>query len=264
VNWHRRWGSTTGVAAPVSQGRNRGTTSGIPRFFSAAARDALATQVSGVHRLLLIATAGITMLAAAPRASAQGDARLDVQLPARAVGGADGPSFSARAVLATRELRDLLRAGFPARLHFRSELWRNDRLNNTRDQAVEWDMLVRFDQLGQKYEVYRIVGERASRLGRVDTVEEAEALVERPFRILAPPMRRGRSYYYDSSLDVEVLSLSDLDEVERWLRGEVRPTLRGDRNPGTAVTRTVRTFFVRLLGGERRHYQTQTKTFTAE
>ncbi len=204
------------------------------------------------------------MLAAAPTASAQGDARLDVQLPARAVGGADGPSFSPRAVLATRELRDLLRAGFPARLHFRSELWRNDRLNNTRDQAVEWDMLVRFDQLGQKYEVYRIVGERASRLGRVDTVEEAEALVERPFRILAPPMRRGRSYYYDSSLDVEVLSLSDLDEVERWLRGEVRPTLRGDRNPGTAVTRTVRTFFVRLLGGERRHYQTQTKTFTAE
>jgi len=41
--------------------------------------------------------------------------------------------------------------------------------------------------------------------------------------------------------------------VERWLRGEVRPALRGDRNPGTALTRTVRSFFVRLLGGQRRH-----------
>ena len=112
------------------------------------------------------------------------------------------------------------------------------------------------DQLNRKFEVFRIVGDRASRLGRFDTAEEAEAMVERPFRIMAPPMRRGSSYYYDSSLDVEVLSLSDLDEVERWLRG--------DRNPGTAVTRTVRTFFVRLLGGERRHYQTQTKPFTAE
>jgi hypothetical protein len=217
-----------------------------------------------VQHVLATVLLSVLLLGAAPAMRAQADARLEVTLPARAIGGADGPSFAPKAVLASRDLRDLLRAGFPARLHFRSELWRNERLNNTRDQAVEWDMLVRYDQLGQKYEVYRIVGERASRLGRVDTVEEADALVERPFRILAPPMRRGRSYYYDSSLDVEVLSLSDLDEVERWLRGEVRPTLRGDRNPGTAVTRTVRGFFVRLLGGERRHYQTQTKTFTAE
>jgi hypothetical protein len=158
----------------------------------------------------------------------------------------------------------MLKGGFPARLHFRCELWRNDRFNNQLDAAGEWDMLVRFDQLNRKFEVYRIVGDRANRLGRFDTAADAEALVEQPFRIKAPPMRRGTSYYYDSSLDIEVLSLSDLDEVERWLRGEVRPALRGDRNPGTAVTRTVRSFFVKLLGGERRHYQTQTKPFTAE
>lgn len=217
-----------------------------------------------LRTLLLAALLGVSTPGSQGLIQAQHDARLDVQLPARAVGGADGPAFAPRSMLATRDLRDLLRAGFPARLHFRCELWRNERLNNTLDAAVEWDMLVRFDQLNRKYEVYRIVGEQASRLGRLDTIEEAEALVERPFRIMAPPMRRGRSYYYDSSVDVEVLSLSDLDEVERWLRGEVRPALRGDRNPGTAVTRTVRTFFVRLLGGERRHYQTQTKTFTAE
>jgi hypothetical protein len=216
------------------------------------------------RRTLRILLAAALLGAVAAPVRAQGDARLEVQLPARAIGGGDGPSFAPRAVLASRELRELLRGGFPARLHFRSELWRNERLNNTRDGAVEWDMLVRFDQLNQKYEVYRIVGDVARRLGRYDTAEEAEAMVERPFRIMAPPMRKGRSYYYDSSLDVEVLSLSDLDEVERWLRGEVRPALRGDRNPGTAVTRTVRSFFVRLLGGERRHYQTQTRTFTAE
>ncbi len=196
--------------------------------------------------------------------AAQADARLDVQLPVRAVSSGEGPTFSPRSVLASRDLRELLKGGFPARLHFRCELWRNETLNNTRNGAVEWDMLVRFDQLNQKYDVYRIVGDKASRLGRFNTAEEAEAEVEKPFRIMAPPLRRGRSYYYDSSLDVEVLSLSDLEEVERWLRGEVRPALRGDRNPGTAVTRTVRTFFVKLLGGERRHYQTQTGTFTVE
>ena len=214
--------------------------------------------------MLMAALIGMMSLGTTSAARAQSDARLEVLLPSRAVGQGDGPAFVPRAMLASRELRDLLRAGFPARLHFRCELWRNERLNNQLDAAVEWDMLVRFDQLNRKFEVYRIVGERASRLGRFDTAEEAELQLERPYRIMAPPMRRGRSYYYDSSADVEVLSLTDLDEVERWLRGEVRPALRGDRNPGTAVTRTVRSFFVRLLGGERRHYQTQTRTFTAE
>ena len=214
--------------------------------------------------MLMAALIGMMSLGTTSAARAQSDARLEVLLPSRAVGQGDGPTFVPRAMLASRELRDLLRAGFPARLHFRCELWRNERLNNQLDAAVEWDMLVRFDPLNRKFEVYRIVGERASRLGRYDTAEEAELQLERPFRIMAPPMRRGRSYYYDSSADVEVLSLTDLDEVERWLRGEVRPALRGDRNPGTAVTRTVRSFFVRLLGGERRHYQTLTRTFTAE
>ncbi len=214
--------------------------------------------------LLTAALSIMAMMGSATGAWAQSDARLEVMLPARAVAGGEGPAFAPRSMLATRELRDLLRGGFPARLHFRCELWRNERLNNTLDAAVEWDMLLRYDQLSKKYDVFRVVGDQASRLGRLDSIEEAEALLEKPFRIMAPPMRRGRSYYYDSSVDVEVLSLSDLDEVERWLRGEVRPALRGDRNPGTAVTRTVRTFFVRLLGGERRHYQTQTRSFTAE
>lgn len=211
-----------------------------------------------------MALLSVIALAAVSESGAQADARLEVSLPARAVVGGEGPSFAPRAVLASRELRELLRAGFPARLHFTSELWRNDRLNNTRAGLIAWDMLVRFDQLSQKFEVYRVVDDRASRLGLFDTPEEAEAAIEKPFRIMAPPMRRGGKYYYDSSLDVEVLSLSDLEEVERWLRGDIRPALRGDRNPGTAVTRTVRGFFVRLLGGERRHYQTRTRTFTAE
>ncbi len=222
------------------------------------------TRRTALRAILAAGVVAVCTGAPASALRAQNDARLDVVLPTRAIGLSDGPAFAARNVLATRELRDLLRSGFPARLHYRCELWRNERLNNSIDRAVEWDMLVRFDQLNRKYEVYRIVDDRVSRLGRYDTAEEAEAQVERPFRIKAPPMQRGRSYYYESSLDVEVLSLSDLDEVERWLRGEVRPALSGDRNPGTALTRTVRGFFVRLLGGERRHYQTRTPVFVAD
>ena len=218
-----------------------------------------------VVRTLVACAAGVALLVApGPALQAQVDARLEVQLPARAVGTGEGPAFTARAVLATADLRELVRGGFPARLHFRCELWRDERMNNSIAAAVEWDMLVRFDQLSRKYEVFRIADNRVSRLGQFDSAAEMEALVEKPYRVQAPPMTRGRRYYYDTSLDIEVLSLTDLDEVERWLRGEVRPALRGDRNPGTAVTRTIRGFFVKLLGGERRHYQAQSRSFTAE
>jgi hypothetical protein len=63
------------------------------------------------------------------------------------------------------------------------------------------------------------------------------------------------------SLDVQTLSVTDLDEVSRWLRGEVRPAFRGDRNPGTAFTRGLRSLTTRLLGGEQRGYTARTDTF---
>jgi len=58
-----------------------------------------------------------------------------------------------------------------------------------------------------------------------------------------------------------VISMSDLDELERWLRGELRPAVRGKRNPGTALGRGISTLATRLLGGEKRRYEQRTETF---
>ena len=58
-----------------------------------------------------------------------------------------------------------------------------------------------------------------------------------------------------------MLSVNDLDEVERWLRGELRPAVRGERNPGTAITRGLRSLVVGILGGENRHYEARSRTF---
>jgi hypothetical protein len=55
--------------------------------------------------------------------------------------------------------------------------------------------------------------------------------------------------------------VTDLDEVGRWLRGEMQPAVRGDGNPGTALGRGLRRLFVRLLGAERRNLQTRSATF---
>jgi len=51
--------------------------------------------------------------------------------------------------------------------------------------------------------------------------------------------------------------------VNAWLRGELQPAVRGQRNPGTALSRGVRSLTTRLLGGERREYGARTATFRA-
>lgn len=198
----------------------------------------------------------LALALAARVGGAQGDARLDLVLPARPA--SEGPLVTTTRVLADAGVRELLRAGFPARLHFRCELWRDDRFNNVRDAAVEWDLVVKWDPLDRKFDTYRVVGDRATRTGRFDAAGEMEAFVDRPYRMPVPPMRRGQRYYYEASVDIEVLSVRELDEVERWLRGG------GDRTAGGTVGRTVRGLFARLLGGERRSYQARSPRFRVE
>jgi hypothetical protein len=63
------------------------------------------------------------------------------------------------------------------------------------------------------------------------------------------------------TLDVQILGASDLDEVNGWLKGELEPAIHGDRNPGTALTRTIRYLTSRLLGGDSREFEAATATF---
>jgi hypothetical protein len=192
---------------------------------------------------------------------AQRGVQLEVVAPPRAQLTTTGPAVTARGVLADRELRDLLRSGFPARLYFRVELWSSGGFFNDLERQVDWHVIVLYDPLEQLYRVARIVGEGVTSLGTYSDVTAAEAALSLPFRPPITVPRRDERLYYRAKLDVEMLSLSDLDEVERWLRGELRPAVRGQRNPGTALTRGVRTLLVRLLGGERRHYEVRTGTF---
>ena len=61
----------------------------------------------------------------------------------------------------------------------------------------------------------------------------------------------------------KALTRTDLDELERWLRGDARPAVQGNGNPGTALGRGVRKLFARLVGGERRNLRTRSGTFRA-
>lgn len=208
-----------------------------------------------------VATLAVLAAAAAAPLRAQRTAPLELQLPPAGARLAEGPLVRSVGVLADRRLRDLLRNGFPARLHYRVELWSVGGLLNDLERAVEWNVVVRHDPLDRAYRVARFDGDRVAQLGRYPDFRDAQAAAERSFRAPITPRRRGRSYYYAVVLDVETLSLSDLNEVERWLKGELRPAVRGERNPGTALTRGMRTLVVRLLGGDSRRYELRSPTF---
>ena len=158
-------------------------------------------------------------------------------------------------------MRQLLINGFPARLHYRIERWATGGWFDDIKAAAEWDVVVKYDALGKRYHVFRAVGNRAIELGSYETVTEADEIVSAPFRApISLPRRRQRTYY-NLVLDIEILSLTEIDEVERWLRGELKPAVRGKKNPGTAVSRGVRTLVVRLLGGEKRRYEARSGAF---
>jgi hypothetical protein len=211
--------------------------------------------------LLAAVTLGSPLGGRTGELGAQRRPRVEVQLPATAQLTTEGPLVRARAVLGDARMRELLENGFPARLSYRVELWSSERFADQLHRAVEWEVLVRWRGTDQRYEVSQRVGERVLSLGSFARIEDAEAAVERPLRvpITAPP--RNRRYYYQAALEVRTLSVSDLDEVNAWLRGELTPAVRGERNPGTAVSRGVRSLTTRLLGGERREYAARTAIF---
>ena len=199
-------------------------------------------------------------LVAAPL-NAQKRPHLDVLPSAPNAWADDAPLVSSSGLLSDASMRDLLANGFPARLHYRLERWVAGRWFDDLKAAFEWDVVLKYDVLGKKYQAVRVVNKKVQSLGDFAAVDDAQSAVEAPFKTAISLPKKGQRGYYNLLLDVETLSLSDLDEVERWLRGELKPAVSGKKNPGTAVGRGVRTLVVRLLGGEKRHYEARTGTF---
>jgi hypothetical protein len=190
----------------------------------------------------------------------QRTAGIDVSLPATSPVPA-GPVIRTGTVIADRELQKLLQNGFPANLHYRADLWSRGGWFDDMEASVEWDVFVRYEPLTKTYRVARAIGNNAEILGRFERYEDAQTAIARPYQAPLPARRARARQYYIVVLEVEVLSMSDLDEVERWLSGELRPAVRGKRNPGTALGRGISTLATKLLGGEKRRYEQRTETF---
>lgn len=205
--------------------------------------------MGGLARATVLACALAAALSAP--AGAQRRVQLDVGVPSQAT----PVVVTATGLFGDPDMRELVRSGFPASLRYRLELWRAGGLFNDLEGTHEWELIVQYDPSGQRYRVVRREGGRLEDMGSFATLSTAQAMLERPLKITLAPQRQARRYYYNFVLDISALSVSDMDQLERWLRG-----VRGGTAAG-AIGSGMRTLMLRMLGGENQHYERRSSTF---
>jgi hypothetical protein len=95
---------------------------------------------------------------------------------------------------------------------------------------------------------------------RFPSFAAARSAVEGVYTLDLEPRAPGR-YYYTATLQVETLSLSDLEELERWLQGELQPAVRGQRSVPAAVGQGARRLMLRLLDLPQRRIDVRSERF---
>jgi len=155
-------------------------------------------------------------------------------------------------------IRNSMEAGLHVRFTVVTELWK-DGWFDSQQSRHEWRATVRYDPLGGWYTVETTDGI----VLRAETPMEASALLERELRVPLTPTSPGR-YYYLGRLEMETLSLTDLEELRRWLRNLPDPPSGSDPGLGSALGRGLSRVLVRLLDLPSRQLQARTPRFTWE
>lgn len=165
------------------------------------------------------------------------------------------PVLRASAVLADRALEEAVRSGLPLRLQTRVELWRDGFFDELVGDA-EWTTVVTYDPLAQNFQVRS----RGQPTVQAATYEAARNAVEVAYTLTLRPRESGR-YYYTASLEIETLALSDLEELENWLKGELRPAVQGEGSVPEAVGTGVKRLFIRVLALPARRHEARSEEF---
>jgi hypothetical protein len=155
-----------------------------------------------------------------------------------------GARVQARGLLADSQFVTLLRSGFPLRLHYRLELWRvRSSWFDVFVREVGWDAVARHDPLTDEFILLRTGGATT----RHASAEDLDRALTVPYRVALAATGRD-AYYYLGRLEATTLNQSDLDELTRWLRGDVGPAVTGRGNVGDALARGAQRTLLRLAG----------------
>ncbi len=168
------------------------------------------------------------------------------------------PRVQAAALLADGKFVGLMRSGFPLRLHYRLELWRTrGAWFDQYEGDVPWDAVARYDPLADDFVLVRSGGSTA----RFATAEALARALEVPYKVTLRPKAGGSGrFYYLCRLEVSTLNDTDLQELERWLKGEVSPAVSGKGDLGDALVRGAQRILVRIAGLPRLTLEARSET----
>jgi hypothetical protein len=167
------------------------------------------------------------------------------------------PVLSVGPVLRGREIEQAARSGLPVRVRMKVELWRDRFLDQLVD-STSWTMVIAFEPIDELFLVRSRPGAGGAR--RYSTFADAREMVESSYPLKLQPRRSGR-YYYTATVQVERLSISDLEELERWLQGELQPAVKGQRSLPNALGQGAKRLMLRLLDMPTRRYDTRSERF---
>ena len=212
-----------------------------------------------MRRLLALT---LSLIALAAPLAAQRPPRLDIAVTA-ANALTEGPAIITTGLLNDAKTREHLRNGFPARIHYRLELWRKSGVlsGDDRSGTLEWDVLVNYDPTSNLYNMIRRSSDDSYRenFGTFATLTSAELQLAKPYRTSLHPTRSGR-YYYNLTVEVQTLAQSDLDATLQWLRGPTAPGKTS--NPLTVLRSGFGVLFSRMLGGAQSKYEQPSGVFS--
>src|SRR3989454_10519419 len=97
----------------------------------------------------------------------------------------------------------------------------------------------------------------SSDLGTPDDLERG---LELPYRVNLKVKGSG-NFYFLCRLDVTTLNDTDLEELTRWLKGDVSPAVSGGGNLGGALARGPQRLLVRIAGLPRLTLEARFETF---
>lgn len=154
------------------------------------------------------------------------------------------------------QLMEAIHSGLPLRIRIQTHLWENGFFDDELGRH-EWRASVIFDPLTRRY---RVQSGRGGSIREVNTLEEAEEVLQQTLEIPLRPGKEGE-FYYLADVELETLSLSDLEELERWLQGELSPAVSGEEDVSGALARGFRRVLVRMLGLPTRKFQLRSPSF---
>jgi len=167
------------------------------------------------------------------------------------------PRVRSTGLLSDGKFVGLMRSGFPLRLHYRLELWKVR--SSWFDQfvrEVSWDAVARNDPLADDFVLIR----QGGAISRYTTSEELAAALDIPYVVTLRPAGGGGRYYFIARLEVTTLNDTDLQELSRWLSGDVGPAVSGGENFGDALARGAQRVLVRLAGLPRQQLEARSTT----